>query len=1469
MKIIYIIALIFISIQLSAQITATQIDSAKNVLDSVELKYSNRHIKYADAALGLALLYYQSDSTSTEKEQLSLQALSLYRKLKGIDSEAYLNALRSLPYRKAQLFNLQLNLWDAARRFGKQSESYGSELFNLGLFYLGNKAQEGHDSCLYALQIVEKNTPKEKFDSYIKQLSQNYPKIASLIIVQLKLESHINRNFENIAALIEGATPNTDLYAEALLAVSEAIVKYRMEALANVQLYSAYEGFKKCLEYYEKSVNIESIAYKTVWKAMSPEMQLFYKLETAYLDALKRHETNSEDFLKLFKAFLREVGDATAAGGFSLYNVQDIFHAVELDLEKYHGGTNSPIYVKIREMSDVWTANAFSLSIEYQKQNLVEVKDKYGANSRPYAETLFDYSLFQIDYYDYDEAIDNLVRAMQLFKELDATREPAFPADSLLYTQYLKQLPNNWSVFVENEIRVSELMLGASRPTETSLALLQAAEVYLSEGILDLRAYDYCKQAMGMDSLLQTVTASPSIDILKRLLAQYPTELPFVLRNTFVTFYSITAVKNLLAPPMLALNSQNDPDSLAYYDLQSILADVYYHNDTVTDTEWLAYRLYEKILERFDNVEGLSANYEALLRRIIAQIRQENRWSIEMAETFFERYLKLLSQRDGVGQSVYRTALLEYADWLYENDQYTAAEPFYKQLGDKLTENFGQKQASLGKVYYNLARIYRKTGRYQASVSTYKSAIAQAVHFNDYLLVIQCLDDVGLVMYELEYYEQAIDFFKSCLDYIKIFEDIGELNFRTQKEDAMIYTKVLRHLARVYLAAADLELAEATFKSVEAFITNSKLLDIEKDYSLQADLAVLYDKLQKDEIALSLYQKAINNLNDKGELAESYQNLGNFYLRVQKEALAAKAFEKGLRIDLQQLEENYRNLPEASRLLFLESIEKRIQNFMRYVIEHADTSLYQLLFDTHLKIKGLALETTTNIKNVVSASENVRLKELYNEMQLLRKKITDATLLSPTEIERKGIDLVKFNIAIREKEEEITRFSQDLRRYFDRENRQLDFEQLKKILPENAAAIDFLTIESQNSRGYSENIYYALLTTKKSAIPKIIKLCTESRLQSVLEPEINASGSNYITDDFESRYLYELIWEPIEPSLRGIKEIHLCPNGLLCKVAFATLQNTLDARQRLMDKYSIHYHTAMRDLLRQEAVDADSIHRSITLVGGVHFSLDRADIIQIAKARRLNPRTVALLSAIERGIPIASGFDPGVMSSEFAYLPGTLKEVQTIAPLFEAAGWAVHRLIRANALEEEVTALSEKNPAILHIATHGFFFPIPHKKEVDVGGIMPSTSNFEMHLSHLENPLLRSGLALTGINRVWKGGKPLEELADGILTAYEVAGMNLFDTELVVLSACETGRGDIDNNEGILGLQRAFKTAGAKKLLLSLWKVPDAQTAELMLLFYQFYLSGKTVHQAFEKAQQEMRIRYKNPYYWAAFILVE
>ena len=137
--------------------------------------------------------------------------------------------------------------------------------------------------------------------------------------------------------------------------------------------------------------------------------------------------------------------------------------------------------------------------------------------------------------------------------------------------------------------------------------------------------------------------------------------------------------------------------------------------------------------------------------------------------------------------------------------------------------------------------------------------------------------------------------------------------------------------------------------------------------------------------------------------------------------------------------------------------------------------------------------------------------------------------------------------------------------------------------------------------------------------------------------------------------------------------------------------------------------------------------------------------------------------------------------------------------------------------------------------------------------------------------MLRSGLIMAGGNHAWKTGQPLRPgMDDGILTAYEISQMNLSNTELVVLSACETGLGDIQGNEGVYGLQRAFKIAGAKYLIMSLWQVPDQQTARLMTLFYKKWLTEKmTIPEAFRAAQNELRGRGFDPLYWAGFVLVE
>ena len=185
------------------------------------------------------------------------------------------------------------------------------------------------------------------------------------------------------------------------------------------------------------------------------------------------------------------------------------------------------------------------------------------------------------------------------------------------------------------------------------------------------------------------------------------------------------------------------------------------------------------------------------------------------------------------------------------------------------------------------------------------------------------------------------------------------------------------------------------------------------------------------------------------------------------------------------------------------------------------------------------------------------------------------------------------------------------------------------------------------------------------------------------------------------------------------------------------------------------------------------------------------------------------------------------------------------------------------ASEENLKTLSGTvTPQVIHIATHGFFLPekTAGKKEEGAGrGNTYSLAN---------DPLMRSGLILSGGNYAWSGKTPIDGVEDGIVTAYEISQLNLSSTELVVLSACETALGDIKGSEGVFGLQRAFKMAGVKKMIVSLWQVPDKETAELMTSFYSYWLGGKKIEAAFEQAQADMRKKY-SPFYWAAFVLIE
>jgi len=226
-------------------------------------------------------------------------------------------------------------------------------------------------------------------------------------------------------------------------------------------------------------------------------------------------------------------------------------------------------------------------------------------------------------------------------------------------------------------------------------------------------------------------------------------------------------------------------------------------------------------------------------------------------------------------------------------------------------------------------------------------------------------------------------------------------------------------------------------------------------------------------------------------------------------------------------------------------------------------------------------------------------------------------------------------------------------------------------------------------------------------------------------------------------------------------------------------------------------------------------------------------------------------------------------SKTWVYLKHSKDEVRSIQKMAERAGFKVYLMKGKEGSEESFKAMGvgKSSPQVIHLATHGFFFPDNLNSRPAFGS---SGYNALPLFTTSDHPMMRSGLILSGGNVGWLGVRSKGKKEDGVVTAYEISQMNLGNTELVVLSACETGLGEIQGNEGVYGLQRAFKIAGAKYLIMSLWKVPDLETSEFMKTFYQYWLEKKkTIPEAFNITQQEMKKRFINPSQWAGFVLIE
>jgi CHAT domain-containing protein len=327
---------------------------------------------------------------------------------------------------------------------------------------------------------------------------------------------------------------------------------------------------------------------------------------------------------------------------------------------------------------------------------------------------------------------------------------------------------------------------------------------------------------------------------------------------------------------------------------------------------------------------------------------------------------------------------------------------------------------------------------------------------------------------------------------------------------------------------------------------------------------------------------------------------------------------------------------------------------------------------------------------------------------------------------------------------------------------------------------------------------------------------------------------------------YQFLWQKIEQELKKMKvrkntEIIFSPDGIYNQINPNTIFNPKKNRF-LIDEYSF-FNVSSGRIIAQEGIadkrEEDFKNYQIFLFGNPKFD-DENEKTEEPAVRK--DRSRALFNSIlQKGVKVAE-------------LPGTEKEVAKISELISQEGIKNQVFTGVSASEENFKKM--QNVHIVHIATHGFFTPSD-----DFAKLNTIAEAERMFL--LKNVFLRSGLLMSGCV-----SDKNDNENDGILTAQEVVNTSLDNTELVVLSACETGLGEIENGEGVFGLPRAFLNAGAKNIIMSLWKVDDKLTSDLMIAFYKELLKTKIAHKALRKAQ--IAIRKTNPEvkYWGAFVLM-
>jgi len=528
--------------------------------------------------------------------------------------------------------------------------------------------------------------------------------------------------------------------------------------------------------------------------------------------------------------------------------------------------------------------------------------------------------------------------------------------------------------------------------------------------------------------------------------------------------------------------------------------------------------------------------------------------------------------------------------------------------------------------------------------------------------------------------------------------------------------------------------------------------------------------------------------------------------------------------------------------------------YMDLLVRHGGADAGRALIEISLYRKGLLLKVASEIQQANRLSGNPELAKLTNELEATRKKLGALTLSGPVPEtgERHAEILVNLRDRIDILQGQLGRASARFLQTTDK----ISVDQLVAALADKAVLVDYLLygVEGQ------QKLVAATLTKKdgKAVFGMVPYADAKKVADSVLKYRKDIQDEELDFDELleSGQDSYDLIWKPIAKTIGQAPVAYIIPDGVLNIMPFAALVES-DGKY-LIEGLDLHIFTSSRNLLPSRLKAAKG---GYMINAGPDYETDAVTGKEKLDSVRGKSRAAGLSDGLR-------GMSSGMRGLRFDPLPGAEREGQIIRTTVDQQGKKSTIFSKGNAQESVLRQMTEA-PEVLHIATHGFFLKADdtlRKRllKLQRGGdiqIPPPG----------DNPLLRAGLAFAGINANAPVLGEIDTDNDGVLTALEVLDLNLAGTRLAILSACETGLGEIHEGEGVYGLRRAFQEAGVSSVVSSLWEVSDAGTQALMSALYSRLMKGQPPHQALRDAQLEMlRIgQWSSPYIWSAFFMVD